>query len=52
MLGSSNDMDKEPGAALDALATTLIDLLDELIGDRERIWLLALGKEGGSDGQG
>jgi len=51
MLASSNDMDREPGAALDALATTLIDLLDELADDRTRICDLASGQEGGSDAE-
>jgi hypothetical protein len=52
MLASSDDMDKESGGALDALATTLIDLLDELADDRTRLCDLASGKEGGSDAEG
>jgi hypothetical protein len=40
------------GGALDALATTLIDLLDELADDRIRICDLASGKEGGEHAEG
>jgi hypothetical protein len=48
LLATSDEMPREPGAALDALASTLIDLLNELTGDRDRIWHLATAKLGGA----
>ena len=51
LLATSDEMPREPGAALDALASTLVDLLNELTDDRDRIWHLANGREGGSDAQ-
>jgi hypothetical protein len=41
MLASSDEMQKEPGAALDSLADTLVDGLNELIAERERLWHLS-----------
>jgi hypothetical protein len=52
MLASSDDMDGESGGDLDALATTLVDLLDELADDRTRMCDLASGKEGGEHAEG
>jgi hypothetical protein len=37
LLATSDEMPREPGAALDSLASTLIDILNELTGDRDRI---------------
>ena len=52
LLATSDEMPREPGAALDSLASTLIDLLNELKDDRDRIWHLANGREGGEDAEG
>jgi len=41
MLGSSDDMPKDPGAALDALADIVVDKMNALIEERERLWRLA-----------
>ena len=41
MLGSSDDMPGDEGAALDALADEIVAKMDELIGERERLWRLA-----------
>jgi hypothetical protein len=51
MLATSDEMDRESGAALNSLAGVLVDLLDELITERDRIWHLAIGKEGGTDAE-
>jgi hypothetical protein len=40
MMGSADDMPKEPGAALDALADTIVTMLDELCEERDRLWRL------------
>ena len=42
MLGSSDDMPKDPGAALDSVADMLVEKLEALQETRERIWQLAL----------
>ena len=42
MLASSDEMRKEPGAALDAMAETIVDELNELIERRENIWHMAI----------
>src|SRR5664280_608971 len=52
LLATSDEMSEEPGAALDSLASTLIDLLNELTDDRDRIWQLAAGVKGGEDAEG
>ena len=41
MLASSDEMRKEPGAALDAMAETIVDELNELIERRGNIWHMA-----------
>jgi hypothetical protein len=52
MLASSDEMLDGPGAALDALADTMVDELNELSAERERLWRLALASEkGGSHAQ-
>jgi hypothetical protein len=38
---SAEDMPKEPGAALDALADLIVGKMDDLIEERERLWRLA-----------
>src|SRR5258705_13220864 len=38
MMGSSDAMTKEEGAALDTLADTIVTMLDELKEERERLW--------------
>ena len=42
MLASSDEMQKEPSAALDAMAETIVDELNELIERRENIWHMAI----------
>ena len=44
MLGSADDMPKEPGEALNALAELIVDKMDELIEERERL-CISHGKE-------
>jgi hypothetical protein len=39
MMGSSDEMPKEEGAALDTVADRII--MDELIAERDRIWVLS-----------
>jgi hypothetical protein len=41
MMGSADDIPKEPGAALDALADTIVAKLDALSEERCRLWKLA-----------
>jgi hypothetical protein len=41
MLGSSDDMPKDPGAALDSVADMLVEKLEALEKTRERVWRLA-----------
>lgn len=41
MMGSADDMPREPGAALDALADEIVTKMDELIEERGRLWQLA-----------
>jgi hypothetical protein len=41
MLASSDEMPKEPGAALDSLADTLVNELDALSEERGRLWHLS-----------
>jgi hypothetical protein len=41
MLASSDEMPKEPGAALDSIADRLVNDLDYLITERERLWHLS-----------
>jgi hypothetical protein len=41
MMGSADSMPKEPGAALDALADTMVTKLDALSEERGRLWKLA-----------
>jgi hypothetical protein len=45
MLGSADDMPRDPGAALDTLADQIVTKMDELIEERERLWQLAEGGE-------
>lgn len=40
MLASSDEMPKEPGAALDSVADTLVEELQALSEERERLWQL------------
>jgi hypothetical protein len=42
MLGSSDDMPRNPGAALDSVADMLVEKLEALQKTRERVWRLAL----------
>jgi len=42
MLGTSGDMPKGPGAALDSVADMLVEKLEALEKTRERVWQLAL----------
>jgi hypothetical protein len=51
MLATSDEIDREPGAALNTLAATLVDLLDELKDERTRIWQLAAGLKADEDAQ-
>ena len=41
MMGSSDDMPKEAGLALDAVADRMIDMMDELSEERHRLWKLS-----------
>jgi len=41
MMGSSDDMPREPGLALDAVADKIVDMMDELSEERERLWRLS-----------
>jgi len=41
MLASSDEMPKGPGAALDSLADTLVNELNALSEERERLWHLS-----------
>jgi hypothetical protein len=41
MMGSSDEMPKEEGAALDTVADRIITIMDELIAERDRIWVLS-----------
>jgi hypothetical protein len=41
MLGSSDEMPKEPGAALDALADQIVNKMTAIIGERTRLYRLA-----------
>lgn len=41
MLASSDEMPKEPGAALDSLADTLVNELDALKEEQHRLWHLS-----------
>jgi hypothetical protein len=43
MLATSDEMPKEPGAALNSVADTLVIGLNYLITERERLWRLAHG---------
>jgi len=47
MAASAHDMLKEGGAALEVLADTILDQMNALIEERERLWRLALECEGG-----
>jgi len=40
-MGSSDDMPKEPGLALDAVADKIVNMMDELSEERERLWRLS-----------
>ena len=41
MMGSSDDMPKEPGLALDTVADKIIDMMDELSEERARLWKIS-----------
>jgi hypothetical protein len=41
MMGSSDDMSKEQGAALDTLADKIVDMMDGLTEEQERLWRLS-----------
>jgi hypothetical protein len=41
MMGSTDDMPKEAGAALDVLADKIVTMMDELLKERERLSRLA-----------
>jgi hypothetical protein len=41
MAASSDEMPKDQGEAVEALADTLFDKLNALIKERERLWMLA-----------
>jgi hypothetical protein len=43
MLGSADEMPREPGGALDAIADLIVGTMDELNSERHRLWLLTLG---------
>jgi len=41
MMRSSDEMPKEEGAALDTVADRIITIMEELIAERDRIWVLS-----------
>ena len=41
MMGSSDDMPREPGLALDAVADKIVTMMDELTEERTRLWRLS-----------
>jgi hypothetical protein len=51
MAASSMEISKAATDAIEALTDTILDEIGELIEERTRIWRLASGQEGGSDGQ-
>ncbi|SHN83532.1 hypothetical protein [Bradyrhizobium erythrophlei] len=49
MLATSDEMGKQPGAALHALANTILDELNDLIDRRDNIWRIAIDKREAAD---
>ena len=52
MLAGSSEMDSGPSSALDTLADTALDEINEMLEERERLCSLARECQGGSHGQG